>query len=83
MFLQQLQVLFFELIRHVEVGTVFYLLIREKLGWVTGIEQMFVGFGFQLVDKLCHYVVVQRSRFVDIIPLVEVCPPAWAPLKKW
>ena len=58
MFPQQLQVLFFELIGHVEVGTVFYLLIREKLGWVTGIEQMFAWFGFQFVDKICHHVVV-------------------------
>ena len=71
MLLQQLQVLLFQLIRHVEVGTVRYLLIREELGRVTGIGQLFVSFGFQLVDEFCHYVRVQRSRFVDIVPLVE------------
>ena len=48
MFSQQLQILFFELIRHFEVGMIFYLLIREKFDWVTGIEQMFVSLGFQL-----------------------------------
>ena len=56
MFLHQLQVLFFELIRHIEVGTVLYLLIGEELGWIIGIEQSFVGLCFQLVDEFGHHI---------------------------
>ena len=32
---------------------------------------MLVGFGFQFVDELGHHVVVQWTRLVDIVPLVE------------
>ena len=56
MFLHQLQVLFFELIRHIEVGTILYLLIGEELGWIIGIEQSFVGLCFQLVAEFGHHI---------------------------
>ena len=32
---------------------------------------MLVGFGFQLVNELRHHLVVQWTRFVDIVPLVK------------
>ena len=47
-FAQQLQVLGFELLWDIEVGTVFYVLIGEQFGGITGIEQTFVSFCFKL-----------------------------------
>ena len=32
---------------------------------------MLVGFGFQLVNELRYHLVVQWTRFVDIVPLVK------------
>ena len=71
MFSQQLQILFFELVGHVEIGTVGNVLVREEFVRITRVEQVLVGFGFQLVNELRHHLVVQWTRLIDIVPLIE------------
>ena len=63
--------MFFELVGHVEIGTVGNVLVREEFVRITRVEQVLVGFGFQLVNELRHHLVVQWARLIDIVPLIE------------